>query len=70
MTLKKRSLSIAGHQSSLALEPEFWAALDAAATDLGRSVPALVADIDSGRHPDQGLASAIRVWLLNRAQAR
>lgn len=70
MSLKKRSLTIAGHHSSLALEPEFWAALDAAAARLGRSVPALVADIDSARDPGTGLASAIRVWLLKNAQGR
>jgi len=69
VTLKKRSLSIAGHQSSLALEPEFWAALDAVAEETGRSVPALIAEIDSGRSPDRGLASAVRVWLLNRARS-
>jgi len=69
VTLKKRSLSIAGHQSSLALEPEFWAALEAAAADRKCSVPALIADIDAERDPDQGLASAVRVWLLKRAGA-
>lgn len=69
MTLKKRSLSISGHHSSLALEPEFWAALDRASMETGRSVPALVADIDSTRAPEQGLASAVRVWLLRRAQS-
>lgn len=67
MSLNKRSLTIAGHRSSLALEPEFWAALDAAAADEGKSVPALVAAIDSSRPPEQGLASAVRVWLLRRA---
>lgn len=70
MTLKKRSLSIAGHRSSLALEPEFWTALEAAAAELGLSAPALIAQIDSARPPDQGLASAVRVWLLNHAQTR
>jgi predicted DNA-binding ribbon-helix-helix protein len=69
VTLKKRSLSIAGHQSSLALEPEFWAALDTAAELTGRSIPSLVAEIDSGRPPDQGLASAVRVWLLKRTRS-
>ncbi len=70
MSLKKRSLSIAGHPTSLALEPEFWAALDRAAQETGRSVPALAAEIDTLRTPDQGLASAIRVWLLKRAETR
>ena len=49
MTLKKRSFSIAGHRTSIALEPEFWSALDAAARDERLHLAALVARIDAKR---------------------
>ena len=65
--MENRSLSIAGHRTSIALEPEFWVALDNAATADGRSMAGLITEIDEGRDPEQGLASAVRVWLLKRA---
>lgn len=68
--LVKRSLAIAGHKTSVALEPEFWRALEAAAREKSQSVAALVAEIDAGRGKNdtgRSLASSIRVWLLERA---
>ena len=70
--LEKRSLTISGHATSLALEPEFWAVLDAAARADGRSLASLVRAIDEARakdDPDQPLSSAARVWALRRVQA-
>ncbi|PWE16951.1 aryl-sulfate sulfotransferase [Marinicauda salina] len=70
--LEKRSLTISGHATSLALEPEFWAVLDAAAREDGRSLASLVRMIDEARvetDPDQPLSSAARVWALRRVQA-
>lgn len=70
--LIKRSLAIAGHKTSLALEGEFWSALEREALDEGVSIARLVAEIDAGRvrlTPKRSLASAVRVWLLNRARA-
>ncbi|MCA6255660.1 MAG: ribbon-helix-helix domain-containing protein, partial [Phenylobacterium sp.] len=49
MTLAKRSLNLAGHATSLALEPEFWTALEALAAARGLRLAALVAEIDAGR---------------------
>jgi predicted DNA-binding ribbon-helix-helix protein len=63
----KRSLILDGHRTSLALEPEFWAALDAAAVAEGLTLAALVARIDRARAdqtPDRLLASACRVYAL------
>lgn len=60
----KRSLSIAGHRTSISLEPEFWAALNAAAALNNKTLPALVSEIDQHRG-QRNLSSAIRVWLLN-----
>jgi predicted DNA-binding ribbon-helix-helix protein len=59
----KRSLTIAGHRTSLSLEPEFWEALRKAAEVRGLSPSALVAEIDQSRGA-RNLSSAVRVWLL------
>lgn len=61
--LRKRSLNLAGHATSLALEPEFWAVLDAAASRESVSLAVLIGRIDDGRG-DRPLASACRVWAL------
>lgn len=63
MNLRKRSILLAGHPTSLALEPEFWAALEALARRRGLSMAALIAAIDSERG-DRPLASACRVAAL------
>ena len=62
-TLKKRSVLLAGHATSVALEPEFWAVLDEIAAHDGLTAAGLVARIDTqrGRRP---LASACRLTAL------
>lgn len=67
-SLKKRSINLAGHATSLALEPEFWAVLQAAAATDGISIAALIQRIDAGRG-ERPLASACRVFALLRCQA-
>ncbi len=62
--LQKRSLSLSGHRTSIALEPEFWAALEALAVAQRRSLTALIGGIDCERSPAQPLASALRVYAL------
>jgi predicted DNA-binding ribbon-helix-helix protein len=68
-SLRKRSLSLAGHATSLALEPEFWSELEAMATARRSSLSELVAGIDSDRG-ERPLASACRVAALAFARAR
>ena len=63
----KHSLTIAGHATSLTLEPIFWDALQAAAIAEGKPLAALVAEIDEARTTN--LSSAVRVWLFARALA-
>lgn len=63
----KRSLTIAGHRTSLSLEAEFWDALNAAASAESKSLATLVGEIDATRGT-RNLSSAVRVWLLKRAQ--
>lgn len=65
----KRSLTIAGHRTSLSLEPEFWAALKKFAANERKSLAALVGEIDAGRG-ERNLSSAIRVWILQKVQAK
>ncbi len=63
----KRSLSIAGHQTSISLEPLFWEMLRSAAAAEGIAMAALVARIDAERIKSPtppGLASAVRLWLV------
>ena len=63
----KRSVTIAGHATSISLEPIFWQALEAAAVERGLPLNALVAAIDHARigvEDPPNLASAIRSWLM------
>ena len=65
----KRSITIAGHQTSISLEPVFWQALEHAASAHRLPLSALVAELDALRvqQPQPpNLASAIRTWLLGR----
>jgi predicted DNA-binding ribbon-helix-helix protein len=65
----KRSIMIAGHATSISLEPIFWDALRRAAETEGLPLNALVARIDAERietRDPPNLASAIRVWLFER----
>lgn len=57
-------MTIAGHRTSISLEPVFWDALHAAAGARGCALNALVAEIDEARTTN--LSSAIRVWLFAR----
>jgi len=66
--LVKRSVVLAGHATSVALEPEFWMALEALATSRGHSLAGLIAGIDTKRG-DRPLASACRVTALLNAGA-
>ncbi len=69
--LAKRSFSLAGHRTSVALEPAFWAALEAIARRRGLSLAALVADLDAARAEDGApLASTLRVFALADAAIR
>lgn len=66
-SLVKRSLALSGHRTSVALEPEFWDALDALAVARDQTLIALVAAEDAARDPGRSLASALRVLALGAA---
>ena len=62
----KHSLTLRGHRTSVSLEAEFWQAFRDIAAERGQPLNALAAEIDETRDLDTGLASAIRVFVLNR----
>lgn len=68
-SLRKRSLQLAGHRTSIALEPEFWAVLDEMAKARGASLASLILRIDAERG-ERPLASACRVAALAFAGSR
>ena len=68
----KRSVTIAGHQTSISLEPVFWTALEQAALAEALPLNALIAQVDVLRisaDDPPNLASALRTWLFDRASA-
>lgn len=66
--LKKHSIIIAGHASSVSLEPAFWGELQAIARRDGVSLNQLVSDIDAKR--EGNLSSAIRLYVLEDLKRR
>jgi len=67
MALRKRSFSLSGHRTSIALEAEFWSVLEGEAAKAHQSLAALVVQIDSNRGIDP-LASALRLHALAAAK--
>ena len=66
----KRSVTIAGHETSISLEPMFWSALERASIDAGKPVNSVIAEFDAARlesRPIPNLTSAIRQWLFAQA---
>lgn len=63
MTLKKRSFSLSRHRTSVALEAEFWVVLEADAATAGKTLTALVGEVDAAREL-RPLASALRLHAL------
>ncbi len=67
-SLVKRSLTIAGHRTSIALEPAFWDGLDHMAASTGVTVAQLIRKIDQSRG-DSPLASSLRIAILRHFMA-
>jgi len=65
--LRKRSFTLSGHRTSVALEAEFWEVIEKAAVGERQSLAFLVAKIDAGRG-DRPLASALRLYALAAKQ--
>ncbi|MBU6298675.1 MAG: ribbon-helix-helix domain-containing protein [Alphaproteobacteria bacterium] len=69
MPLKKRSFSLSGHKTSVALEAEFWAVIDSEVLKSGKSLAAFVGEIDAGRGA-RPLAGALRLHALAAVSRR
>jgi predicted DNA-binding ribbon-helix-helix protein len=69
--VEKRSLTLSGHRTSIALESEFWTALEEMATARGLATSALIREIDEKR-TEENLSSAVRLavlrWYRDRAR--
>ena len=69
--MRKRSVTIDGHRTSISLEDAFWAELSEIARARGLSLNALVAEVDHGRAPDgNNLSSALRLYVLGELKRR
>ncbi|WP_299841401.1 ribbon-helix-helix domain-containing protein [uncultured Paracoccus sp.] len=64
----KRSVTIDGHRTSVSLEEAFWRALGRIAKARGETRAALIAAIDHARPPEVGLATALRLFVLDQMQ--
>lgn len=67
---QKHSLTLRGHRTSVSLEPAFWQAFREIAAAEGRALNDLAAEIDAARGTECGLASAIRLHVLNWYRSR
>lgn len=65
----KHSLTLRGHRTSVTLEAPFWEAFRQLATREGLSLNSLAAELDAARDPEVGLASTIRVYVLEALQS-
>lgn len=68
--MAKRSITIAGHRTSISLEEPFWQALAEIAAVKSMSVAALVVEIDRARVAELNLSSAIRLFVLDWFRSR
>ena len=66
----KHSVTLHGHRTSISLETPFWTELRSIAAQKQMPINALVSEIDEGRGMDSGLASAIRVYVLQALKDR
>ena len=68
--MKKISVSLSGHQTSITLESEFFDALQKLSVQQNRSVASIINEIDSTRPTGRNLSSEIRVWILQQTILR
>ncbi len=66
--LVKRSFTLAGHRTSIALEAEFWQVLEQLAEARTRSLASLISELDAERSADRPLASLLRVHALTQSR--
>lgn len=67
--MKKRSINILGHQTSISLEEEFWTEVKKIAAERGLSLNKMIAEIDRKRAGNKNLSSAIRLYVLKHIKS-
>ena len=68
--IRKHSITLHGHRTSLSLEDAFWKELKSIAEERHISIAALIAEIDDARERESNLSSALRIHVLNWLKAR
>ena len=68
--MKKRSINILGHQTSISLEEEFWTEVKLLAERRGLSLNKMIAEIDRTRGTNKNLSSAIRLYVLDHLKSK
>ena len=68
--MKKRSINILGHQTSISLEEEFWSEVKTLAEQRGLSLNKMIAEIDRTRGTNKNLSSAIRLYILKELKSQ
>lgn len=64
--MKKLSLSLSGHKTSLSIEKEFIDVLKKISIEENKSISSIINYIDSNRKIDSNLSSEVRIWILNK----
>ena len=64
--MKKISISLSGHQTSISIEQEFFVVLQDIAKQQNKSVASIIKNIDDNRKPESNLSSEIRIWILKQ----
>ena len=64
--MHKISVSLSGHQTSISIEKEFFDVLQNIAYERGKSIAAIIKEIDDTRKPDSNLSSETRIWILKQ----
>ena len=66
--LHRRTVTVSGHRTSVALEPVFWDAITEIAEARGQTITSVIGEIDAGRPGN--LSSALRVFVVEQLQSR
>ncbi len=64
--MRKISVSLSGHQTSISIEPEFFDVLQQIATKRNISIASIIKNIDESRNPESNLSSETRIWILKQ----
>ncbi|PPR77145.1 MAG: hypothetical protein CFH01_01672 [Alphaproteobacteria bacterium MarineAlpha2_Bin1] len=64
--IKKRSVNISGHRTSISIEEQFWEVLKEISEYNKKSINSIILEIDKKRNIDTNLSSAIRLFVLNK----